>query len=165
MGWLDRFLRGRRELLETAEPERAFAPDPAADTWPLVADGNNEDALALIRRDGLHLVSVRSGEARALPSFAGGILLFATTWEPYSATTLGSLRPEVEAGRVNPFGVVLFENTRDEVAASKAEAWYFAHAFVLAPPSEALRPLVARVPLRLFIGAAGALERVVEGKG
>jgi hypothetical protein len=164
MGWLDRFLRGRRELLDTAEPERAFAPDPTDDTWALAPGANNDEALQLIRRDGLSLTAVASGEVRPLSAFAGGLLLFATAWEPYSAKTIGSLRGRVEAGEVKPFGVVLFENTRDEVASTKSEAWYFSHTYVLAPASEALRPLVGRVPLQLFLGESGIIERVVEGK-
>jgi hypothetical protein len=164
MGWLDRFLRGRRQLLDTAEPERAFAPDPFADTWQLASGGDNEQAIALIRRNGLSLVAAASGEVRPLSAFAGGVLLFATAWEPYSAKTIGSMRGRVEAGEVKPFGVVLFENTRDEVTANKAEAWYFPHAYVLAPASVALRPLVGRVPFQLFVGASGSVERVVEGK-
>ena len=164
MGWLDRFLKGRRELLDTNEPERAFAPDPIADTWQLAGRGANDEALAAIRRDGLSLVAVASREGRPLSAFAGGVLLFATAWEPYSARTIGAMRAEVEAGRVGPFGVVLFESTPDEVVSSKSEAWYFCHAHVLAPASEGLRPLVGRVPFRLFVGASGQVERVVEGK-
>jgi hypothetical protein len=164
MGWLDRFLKGRRELLDTAEPERAFAPDPAADTWQLAAGGTNDEVFAAIGRDGLSLVAVATGEVRPLSAFAGGVLLFGTVWEPYTAKTIGAMRAEVEAGRVGPFGVVLFESTRDEVAATKSEAWYFRHAYVLPPASEGLRPLIGRVPFRLFVGASGGVERVVEGK-
>src|SRR5438105_575045 len=109
MGWLDRFLRGPRELLDTAEPDRAFPPDPSADTWQLASGGNNDEAIALIRRDGLSLIAVASGEVRPLSAFAGGVLLFATAWEPYSAKTIGSMRGRVEAGEIKPFGVVLFE--------------------------------------------------------
>ncbi len=44
-----------------------------------------------------------------------------------------SMRGRVEAGEVKPFGVVLFENTREEVA-SKSEAWYFPHAYDASAP-------------------------------
>jgi hypothetical protein len=164
MGWLDRFLSGRRELLATSEPERAFAPDPSSDTWPLVVDGDNAQAIEAIRRDGLKLVAAASGEVRSISEFGGGVLLLATVWEPYSAVTIGALRGPVEAGEIRPFAVVFFENTRDEVVATKSDAWYFAHAFVLAPESGTIRSLIRRVPLRIFIGLSGEIECVVEGK-
>lgn len=164
MGWLRRFLHGRRKLLETNEPERAFAPDPGADTFPLAAGKNNDEAFAFIRRQGLSLLGVASGEVRSLRHFAGGMLLFATQWEPYSAKTIGSLRSSVEAGQIAPLGIVLFEDSREDVASRKSESWYFSQTYVLAPQSAPLRPLVGRVPFRVFVGNAGVVERIVEGK-
>src|SRR5262249_48559367 len=101
---------------------------------------------------------------RALSGFAGGVLLFGTVWEPYSAKTIGAMRARVEGGQADPFGVVFFENTREEIAADKSEVWYFSRAYVLAPQSEALRPMIGRVPFRVMVGASGAIETVIEGK-
>ena len=164
MEWLDRFLRGRRELLDTPEPERAFAPDTSADTWQLASGGDNEQAVALIRSEGLSLMAAASGEVRPIDAFAGGVLLFATVWEPYSAKMIGSMRSRVEAGGVQPFGVVLFENTRDEIIATKSKAWYFPYAYVLAPKSEIMRTLFGRVPFKMHVGASGGIECFSEGK-
>jgi hypothetical protein len=164
MGWLDRWFRGRERHLESAEPERAFAPDPEANSWPLDSTRTNEEAYDFIRNGGVALVCAASGEVPDLRAFAGGVLLFATIWEPYSAKTIGVLKQRVDAGQVGKFGIVLFENTREEVTEGKRDAWYYPNAWTLAPDSAALKRLIARVPFHVFIGANGQVEKITEGK-
>jgi hypothetical protein len=164
MGMIDWFLNRRRRFLATTEPERAFAPEPSSNTFAVAADGDNQGAFALLHKDGATLVSVASGEIRTLPSFAGGILLFATAWEPYSAKTIGSFRARVDSGQVNPFGIVFFENTREEIVERKSDSWYFAHIYVLAPPSAPLKQLIKQVPFQVTLNVRGAIEQIAEGK-
>ena len=160
----DRFFRSREKLLDSDEPERAFAPDPSADVWQLATGGNNEKAYARIREQGLNLLRVSSGEAVTLSAFPFGVLLFATVWEPYSAKTIGAMKKAIDAGNVKPFAIVFFENGRQEIAESKQSSWYFLQAYVLAPESAGLRELIGRVPFHVFVEADGKAERIFEGK-
>ena len=165
MGLFDWFFRGREKLLDSDEPERAFAPDPSADVWQLATGGTNEKAFARIHEQGVHLLRVSSGEAVSLSAFPTGVLLFATVWEPYSATTIGAMKKAIDAGHNKPCGIVFFENSRQEIAESKQSSWYFSQAYVLAPESASLRELIGRVPFHVFVGADGKAERIVEGIG
>src|SRR5207244_659859 len=110
MGWLDWFFGSRESLLQSAEPERAFAPDPHADVWQLVTGATNEAAYTQIREHGVTLLRVRTGESVSLSTFASGVLLFATIWEPYSAKTIGATKNSIDAGKTKLFGIVFFEN-------------------------------------------------------
>ena len=162
MGMFD-WLRSREKLLDSTEPERAFAPDPESDVWQLETRATNEEACALIRERGVNLLRVSSGEAVTSSAFASGVLLFATVWEPYSAKTIGAMKKAIDAGNVQPFAIVFFENSREEIAESKQLSWYFSQACVLAPESGVLRELIGRVPFRVVIGVDGKVERIVEG--
>jgi hypothetical protein len=164
MAWLDWLLRGRKKLLESPEPERAFAPDPQADYWPLASGSDNEAAYTQIRDQGICLVRVGSGQEVALTDFAPGALLFATMWEPYSAKTIGALKHAVDAGEWKKFGIVFFENTREEVIEAKQSSWYYPQTYILAAASFSLRGRIGRVPFRVFLNAGGQVERIAEGK-
>jgi len=164
MGWLDRWFRGRERHLESAEPERAFAPEPEADVWPLDPSRSNDKAYDFIRKNGITLIRTTSGETAGLTAFSSGVLLFATIWEPYSAKTIGALKQSIDASRAGRFGIVLFENTREEIMDSKREAWYLPTAWTLAPASAELKRLIARVPFHVFVGASGEVEQITEGK-
>ncbi len=162
--FVQRWLRGRKQLLNSTEAERAFAPDPNADFWPLDTNRTNEKAYDFIREGGIALVRASNGESADLLHFNSGLLHFATTWESYSAMTIGSLKRSVDGGRTAKFGIVLFEETREGVAQRKAEAWYYPNIWTLASASADLKPLIARVPFQIFIGADGKVEHIVEGK-
>ena len=164
MGWFEGWFRGRERHLESAEPERAFAPNPEVDYWPLDPNKTNNEAYDSIRQHGVTLVRSNSGETATLSAFNGGVLLFATLWEPYSAKTIGALKQGIDGGRVDKFGVVLFENSREEIAQNKEESWYFPNAWSLAPSSGDLKPLICRVPFHVFVGPDGKVERIAEGK-
>lgn len=164
MGWLDRMFQARKKLLETDEPERAFAPDPESDVWPLAVGATNENVFAQIRQQGVSLVRVPTGESVTLSEFAPGVLLFGTMWDTYSAKTIGGMKQSVDAGQVASFGVVFFENSRGDVAEVKRSSWYFPHALVLDQPSASLRAQIGRVPFRVFVGPSGQVERIQEGK-
>lgn len=164
MGWFSRFFRSREKLLSSNEPERAFAPDPSADVWQLSTGTSNEQAFDLIRKHGVALLRVSTGESASLSTFASGALLFATVWEPYSAKTIGAMKKTIDAGQSKPFAIVFFENTRDEIAESKKSSWYYANAYVLAPETTALRTLIGRVPFQVHVGADGQVQSIVEGK-
>ena len=62
------------------------------------------------------------------------------------------------------FGVVFFENGREEIGSIKKDAWYFPHAFVLAPESTPVRSLIGRVPFTVRVASDGAVESIIEGK-
>ncbi|MBK8067516.1 MAG: hypothetical protein IPK27_07755 [Rhodanobacteraceae bacterium] len=156
-------LERRLLLLASEGPERAFSPDPDSDSWKLHAGGNGL-AISFLKSRGLRLVHVVAGEAYSLVHFSGGMLSLVTTWEPYSAKTIGSLRVPFENREVLPLGMVLFEHTRDEVLARKSMAWYFEIAYVLDAESLPFRELVAEVPMHLLMGSAGAVERVLVRK-
>jgi hypothetical protein len=164
MGLLDWFFRDREKLLDSDEPERAFAPDPQSDVWQLATGAANEGAFARIREQGVNLLRVSSGEAAKLAAFPAGVLLFATVWEPYSAKTIGAMKTAIDAGTVQPFAIVFFENSREEIVESKQSSWYYSQAYVLAPESADLRQLIGRVPFHVFVTADGKVERIVEGK-
>jgi hypothetical protein len=164
MGLFDWFFGGREKLLDSKEPERAFAPDPSADVWQLATGATNDKAFAQLQEQGVSLLRVNSGEAVSLSAFPSGVLLFATVWEPYSAKTIGAMKKAIDAGNGKPFGIVFFENSRQEVVETKQASWYFSQAYVLAPESASLRELIGRVPFHVFVSADGKVERIVEGK-
>jgi hypothetical protein len=164
MGWLDWFIGERKKLLDSDDPIRAFAPDPDRDYWPLAVDTDNEDAYAFIKEGPVHLVWAATGESTSLSAIAPARVVFATMWDTYSAQTIGTLKAAVDEKRAATFGIVLFENSRDEVVERKQEAWYFARTLVLAPSSEELRPLITRVPFQVLVDAAGRVERIIEGR-
>jgi hypothetical protein len=163
MAWFD-WLRGRKKLLDSDEPERAFAPDPQSDVWQLATGATNDEAFARIRERGVDLLHVSSGEAVTLSAFPSGVLLFATVFEPYSAKTIGAMKKAIDAGSVRSFAIVFFENSRKEIEESKQSSWYYSQTFVLAPESAGLRELIGRVPFHVFVGPDGKLERIAEGK-
>jgi hypothetical protein len=119
MGWFDWFFRGREKLLESEEPERAFAPDPESDVWQLATGGTNERAFTRIREQGVNLLCVSSRETAGLSAFPSGALLFATAWDPYSAKTIGAMKKAVDAETIQSFAIVFFENSREEVVELK----------------------------------------------
>jgi hypothetical protein len=164
MGWLDRLLHGRKQLLNSPEPERAFAPDPSADYWPLEPNRTNDEAYKFIREHGIALIQTSTGSSADLSEFKGGLLLFATRWEPYSARSMGALKQGVDARRIDKFGIVFFQDTWHEVTENKSDAWYFQNAWTLAEESAALGLLIARVPFQVFVGADANVTRIVEGK-
>ena len=163
MGWLDRWIRGRERYLQTDEPERAFAPDPESDFFPLYPVRTNDEAYDFIRTRGITLVRASSGETADLSAFSGGMLLFVTLWEPYSAKSIGALKGKLDAGQGGMFGVVAFEHTRDEVLES-SQSWFLPYAWTLAPESAELKPLIGRVPFTVFIGSDGQVSQITEGK-
>lgn len=163
MGWFDRLFRSRERHLQSNEPERAFAPEPGANYWLLDSNKTNDEAYSFIRHCGVSLIRARSGETAELSDFRGGVLLFATTWEPYSAKTIGGLKQNIDRGQCSPLAIVFFENTNVEVVGAKKESWYFPNTWTLAASSAELKPLIARVPFQVVIGGDGEVERILEG--
>jgi hypothetical protein len=154
LNWLKRFLDSRRSYLEGPEPVRAFAPDPTLDCWPLSPEGTNDPVYDSIKTRGLELVSVDCGELVDLKAFGSGKLLFATTWETYSAQVIANLKRQVDSQTIGHFGIVFFEDTREQILVRKSKAWYFKSAYVLGPASAALREQVVHVPFLLTVDAS-----------
>src|SRR5262245_6914675 len=126
MGWLDWLLGNREKFLSSDESERAFAPDPTLDYWPLAdRPKSNDEAYELLRRDGVQLIHVETGTRKSLGDLPGGMLLFATVWEPYSAKAIGNLARQFDQDDTAHFGIVYFEIDRDEVLEDKNDSWYF----------------------------------------
>lgn len=165
MGWLDWLLGNHEKFLSTDEPERAFAPDPTLDYWPLAdRPPSNEEAYELLRRNGVQLVHVETETSYSLADFPGGMLLFATFWETYSAKAIGNLARQFDQDGAANFGIVFFETDRDEVVEEKSDSWYFKRAFVLAPASQGVRELIGRVPFRIIVDPDAQITEFVEGK-
>jgi len=165
MGWLDWLLGNREQHLSSDESERAFAPDPTLDYWPLAdRPKTNDDAYELLRRDGVTLVHVETGEESSLADFPGAILLFAAVWEPYSAKAIGNLARQFDEDDSANFGIVFFEVERDEVLEDKNDSWYFKKSFVLSQASQGIRELIGRVPFRVIVTPDGEIAEIAEGK-
>ncbi len=164
MGWLDWFTAERKKLIDSSDPVRAFAPDPNLNYWPLEVNADNEQAYARIKQASVDLIWAATGEPTQLSAIAPGRVLFATMWDTYSAQTIGALKQAVDDNRLSGFGIVLFENSREEVIERKHQAWYYARTLVLAPSALNLRPLIKRIPFQVVIGAAGRVDQIIEGK-
>jgi|GEM_PF-6908575 hypothetical protein len=165
MRWLDWLLGNREKFLSSDESERAFAPDPTLDYWPLAdRPKSNDEAYELLRRDGVQLIHVETGTRKSLGDFPGGMLLIATVWEPYSAKAIGNLARQFDQDDTANFGIVYFEVDRDEALEEKNDSWYFKRLFVLAPASHAVRELIGRVPFRIIVDPDGQITEIVEGK-
>jgi hypothetical protein len=164
MGWLD-WLLGTRGQYASDQSERAFAPDAALDYWPLAdRPHSNDKAYESLRRGGANLVHVETGNEKLLADFSGGLLLFATVWEPYSAKAIGNLCRQLDGDDSAVFGIVFFEVSRAEIREGKKNSWYFKKSYVLSSDSHKLRELIGRVPFRLFISPDGKICDTIEGK-
>jgi hypothetical protein len=72
-------------------------------------------------------------------------LVFVVAWDPLSATVIGSHRKSFDDGRLESFGIVFVDSSREELAARAGAAWYRAAAFVL-PNGHPLRDIIAVIP-------------------
>ena len=165
MGWLDWLLGNREQYLTSDQSERAFAPDPTLDYWPLAdRPKSNKEAYEFLHRDGVRLVHAETGDEKSLADFPGGLLLFATIWEPYSAKAIGNLARQFDEDESANFGIVFFEASRNELLDDKNDSWYFKRAFVLAHASSGLREMIGRVPFRVVVTPDSEIAEIAEGK-
>jgi hypothetical protein len=94
LGSIDQFLRLRADFIATQEPGTVFARESTINVWYLSRNenNNNEAAVSYIRQFGLQLIHVPTAEFRSLEQCAGTHFLLATTWEPYSAITIDTMK-------------------------------------------------------------------------
>jgi len=163
MGSVDRLLKLRASAISAGGPQRRFAPDSPVNLWYLSRRGNNDSAFAYIRTYGLQLIHAPTSESCALSRCVNTHFLLATTWDPYSAITIGTMRRSCADGLLERFGIILYEHFSDEVGVLKRSAWYWPHVYVLAPESYVIRSMITCVPISVATGNDGAIETVVQG--
>jgi hypothetical protein len=165
LGNIDQFLRLRADFIATQEPGTVFARESTINVWYLSHNENNDNeaAVSYIRQFGLQLIHVPTAEFRSLEQCAGTHFLLATTWEPYSAITIGTMKRAIDDGLLAEFGIVLFQHFSNEARRLKHSAWYWPHLYVLAPESYVVRALISRVPISIAIDSNGRVGDIMEG--
>jgi hypothetical protein len=145
------FLSRREQLLNSANPELAFASDPARGAQALPGK-SNEAAYGLLRQ-GAFLRRLHDGAEVAAAAFER--LLFVEAWDVLSATAQGSHRKPFEEGLLGSFGIVFVSTTPQRAARAKPE-WYWRVAFELVE-GHPLRDAISVIPFMAVRGADGTL--------
>lgn len=164
MNILKRFLSGRRDLINSSDPIRAFAVNPDKAFHQLHGDEGNVKARALL----LHSVEFQplaGGSPRPLASLASGLLLFVVSWEPYCAESIGGLFGRRKRDPAIRIAIVFLDDEPlPGFADSKRSSWYFPDAYVPIAGSRALTSAIQRVPWLVELDASMNIVREIEGR-
>jgi len=162
---VQQFLEGRKERLSSAEPFRAFAPEPDSNFWQLSDRGDNSQALGKLDSNSLSLVHIVGNDETTLRSLAPLTALFVTPWDTYSAMAIGDLKRRVDSRAVSAYAVVYFESPLEDILQRKSQAWFLGSAYCVGANSSEFASLIGRVPLEVSFGPDGVLQQVKEGIG
>jgi hypothetical protein len=148
---VEAFLSRRKQLLKSANPELAFAADPARGAQALPG-ASNEAAYELLRQ-GTSLRRLHDGAEIASAGFDR--LLFVEAWDVLSASARGSHMKPFEDGLLGSFGIVFVTTTPQPPERAKSD-WYWPVAFELVE-GHPLRDAIAVIPFVAVRGAGGTL--------
>jgi hypothetical protein len=148
---VEAFLSGREQLLKSANPELAFASDPARGAQSMPG-ASNEAAYELLRQ-GTSLRRLDDGAEIASAGFER--LLFVEAWDVLSASARASHMQPFEDGLLGSFGIVFVTTTPQPLARAKSD-WYWPVAFELVE-GHPLRDAIAVIPFVAVKGVHGTL--------
>ena len=128
---------------------RLFSPTPEENCHPINPGQNNAIAHKMIN-DGILIESVSSGKKTKASDIGLDILMLCTTWETFSAKSIGSLKKMIDSGYRGKVGVLFYESSIDEIKTAKIKSWYYNFAYVLSTESYSLRDKINMVPIKML---------------
>lgn len=167
MSWLRRFFGKEAAERPTGSAEAAPEPTPPAQFSPQPpeedAEDDNEPLYSAIGETGVALQHVATGTLADLRTLSPCAVLFGLASHPDTPKAIRRLKAQIESGAAGKVAVVLFEESREAVRKTKANAWYYDDIHVLAEASASLQGLVRIVPFTLIVDEAGRLTETIDG--